>query len=99
MTSVQRWFSRYIKIRPIPVSVASGAVVYAIGQVTIVFNAGEMGYICLDDVLHIPQLNKSLISVSRLIDRGVQVEFNENGVHLEKNEVNFLPHGMAICLL
>jgi hypothetical protein len=69
------------------VSVASGAVVYAFGQGTIVFNAGEMGYICLDDVLHIPQLDKSLISVSRLIDREVQVKFNKDGVHLQKNDV------------
>ncbi len=86
MTSVRSWFSNYIKIKPIPVSVASGAVMYAMRQGTVIFEA-DSRYICLNQVLHIPELNKNLVSVSRLIDRGVQVQFKKDGVELEKDGI------------
>jgi len=49
----------------------------------------------LKDVLHVPTITKNLVSVSQMVEQGLQVTFNPNGYFVEdmKNQGKLIAKG------
>ncbi len=79
-------FISFRQITPIPINSADGRVFYATGKgdVCIVLGRGKdiQDEFVLHDVLYAPSMPISLISVSRLVASGFQVQFKRGGCHL-----------------
>ena len=39
---------------------------------------------CIKNVLHVPTITKKLVSVSQIVEQGMQVRFNQGGCFIEK---------------
>ena len=79
-------FTEYQKLNPvIEVTVADGAKVQAVGKGTIVLE-GIKHRITVTDVLHIPKLDRRLLSVSKLVERGLSARFEEKQCSIWKDQ-------------
>ncbi len=82
MTFEQEWFSTYECISPRRVFMGDDTVLEAIGKGNIKATmqvGGELTHTTITQVLHIPKMKNSLISVSKLISEGFKVEFDKDG--------------------
>jgi hypothetical protein len=82
MTFEQEWFTTYKRISPRRVFMGDHIVLEAIGKGNIKATmqaGGKMSHTTITQVLHVPKMNNSLISVSKLIYEGFKVEFNKDG--------------------
>ena len=52
-----------------------------VGNVPLSMNDGKVKY--LVDVLHVPKITKNLVSVGQMVEQGLQVRFNQDGVFVE----------------
>lgn len=83
MTFARSAFVSYTAlIKPIPVRLANGSEIQSVGEGTVSFDiavGGKKRRIQLHEVLHVPQLAGSLISVSHLQDRGIMTRTTSDG--------------------
>ena len=42
----------------------------------------------LADVLHVPNITKNLVSVGQMVEQGLQVRFNADGLYVEEYKKN-----------
>ena len=54
-----------------------------LGNVPLSMQDGMVKY--LADVLHVPQITKNLVSLCQMIEQGLQVRFNPDGLFLSKS--------------
>jgi len=82
MTFEQEWFTTYQHISPRRVFMGDDTILEAIGKGNIkatMQTGGELSHITITQVLHVPKMKNSLMSVSKLIFEGFKVEFNKDG--------------------
>ena len=83
----QEAFSNYTDVRAEQaITIADGTKIQAkgIGEITV---ATEAGSITLTDVWHIPDIGGNLLSVSRIVDAGYQVEFGHTTCTISQNGI------------
>ena len=85
-------YEPYVGEKSVFMGNSSSCSVKGIGMVKIPFSSGKM--LTLKDVLHIPRLHKSLLSVKKLDDNGFKVVFESNKVILSKKG-SFVGKGYA----
>ena len=81
MTSHRTAFDTYEVICPRDVRLSDGSVAKAIGMGSIVVGVetrGKATTIRITDVLHVPKLQANLLSVSKLVSKGLKVRFHMN---------------------
>jgi len=82
MTFQQEWFTMYKRIYPRRVFMGDDTVLEAIGKGNIKATmqvGGKLTHTTITQVLHVPKMKNSLISVSKLISEGFKVEFDKDG--------------------
>jgi hypothetical protein len=82
MTFQQEWFTMYEHISPRRVFMHNDTVLEAIGKGNIKATmqvGGKLTHTTITQVLHVPKMKNSLISVSKLISKGFKVEFDKDG--------------------
>jgi hypothetical protein len=76
MTELREHFSNLIDTEvKIEISLGDDRVVRVVGVGTVVFQTDGMPPISFTEVLYVPGMNKNLISISTLQDRGLEVKF------------------------
>ena len=84
MTSHAEWFNA-LRSPEKPGYVETGDdtahLVKHVGNVPLSMNNGKVKY--LVDVLHVPKITKNLVSVGQMVEQGLQVRFNQDGVFVE----------------
>jgi hypothetical protein len=81
MTSHRTAFDTYEVISPRNVRLSDGSVAEAIGMGSIVVGVetrGKATTIRITDVLHVPKLQANLLSVSKVLSKGLKVRFDVN---------------------
>jgi len=81
MTFQQEWFTTYERISPRRVFMGDDTILEAIGKGNIKTTmqvGGKMSHITITQVLHVPKMKNSFISVSKLIYEGFKVEFDKD---------------------
>jgi hypothetical protein len=89
MTFKREWFTTYESIVPRKVYMGDDTILEAIGKGNIKATmqvGGKMLLTTITQVLHVPKMKNSFISISELISKGLKVEFDEdsckvNNVH------------------
>jgi len=82
MTFEQEWFTTYKRISPRKVFMGDDTILEAIGKGNIKTTmqvGGELTHTTITQVLHVPKMKNNLISVSKLISKGLKVEFDKDG--------------------
>jgi hypothetical protein len=82
MTFQQEWYTTYKCISPRRVFMGDDTILEAIGKGNIKAKmqvGGELSHTTITQILHVPKMKNSLISVSKLISKGFKVEFNKDG--------------------
>jgi hypothetical protein len=82
MTFEQEWFTTYERISPRKVFMGDDTVLEAIGKgniKAIMQVGGKLSHATITQVLHVPKMKNSLISVSKFISEGFKVEFDKDG--------------------
>jgi hypothetical protein len=82
MTSEQKWFTTYERISPRKVFMGNDTILEAIGKGNIKATmqvGGKLSQANITQVLHVPKMKNSLISVSKLIFEGFKMEFDKDG--------------------
>ncbi len=82
MTFKQKWFTTYERISPRRVFMGDDTLLEAIGKGNIKATmqvGGELTHTTITQVLHVPKMKNSLISVTKLIFEGFKVEFDKDG--------------------
>ena len=83
MTYAKEAFVNYVVLdKPIPVRLANGMEIQAVAEGTVSFEIalkGSRRRIQIHEVLHVPKLARSLISVSHLQDRGIMTRTTSGG--------------------
>jgi len=82
MTFEQEWFTTYERISPRTVFMGDDTILDAIGKrniKAIMQVGGEFTHATITQVLHVPKMKNSLISVSKLISESFKVEFDKDG--------------------
>ncbi len=82
MTFEQEWFTTYTSIVGRKVYMGDDTILEAIGKGSIkaiMQVGGKMLLTTITQVLHVPKMKNSLISVSKLISEGLEVEFDKDG--------------------
>jgi hypothetical protein len=82
MTFEQEWFTTYERISPRRVFMGDDTILEAIstGNIKATMQVGgELTHTTITQVLHVPKMKNSLISVSKIIFEGFKVEFNKDG--------------------
>ncbi len=82
MTFQQEWFTMYEHISPRRVFMGDDTVLEAIGKGNIKATMqakGKMSHTIITQVLHVPKMKNSLISMTKLIYEGFKVEFDKDG--------------------
>jgi hypothetical protein len=82
MTGVREYFTDLTKIGDLEVVLGDDSVVKAIGSGTVSFQRESLPPMLLRDVLYVPSLNKNLVSVSTIEDRGYERLFCDGHVLL-----------------
>lgn len=88
MTSDRDLFCSYECVNPFSVQIGDKPRLEVPGKGNIAVSIGpdnSSKSFLLQDVLYVPDLKYSLLSVGVLVDRGYLVTFNESGVHVRKN--------------
>lgn len=67
-------------LKPIQVRIGDNSVVPAIGIGTVLLTVSEKQQIQLTDVLYAPAIGTNLLSVSKLTDKGCNVQFSKDGL-------------------
>jgi hypothetical protein len=78
----QEWFTTYERISPRRVFMGDDTVLEVIGKGNIKATmqvGGKLTHTTITQVLHVPKMKNSLISMSKLISEGFKVEFNKDG--------------------
>ena len=57
-----------------------------IGNVPLTLQDGNVKY--LANVLHVPKITKNLVSVGKMVEQGLQVRFNADGLYVEEYKKN-----------
>ncbi len=81
MTFEQEWFTTYEHISPRRVFMGDDAILEVVGKGNIkatMQTGGESSHVTITQVLHVPKMKNSLMSVSKLIFEGFKVEFNKD---------------------
>jgi len=82
MTFQQKWFMMYECISPKRVFMGDDTVLEAVGKGNIKATmqvGGKLLHTTITQVLHVPKMKNSLISVNKLIFEGFKVEFDKDG--------------------
>ncbi len=82
MTFEQEWFTTYESIVPRKVYMGDDTILEAINKGSIKATmqvGGRVLFTTITQVLHVPKMKNSLISVSKLISKGFTVEFDKDG--------------------
>jgi hypothetical protein len=82
MTFEQEWFTTYERISSRKVFMCNDNVLEAIGKGNIKATmqvGGKLTHTITTQVLHVPKMKNSFISVSKLISEGFKVEFDKDG--------------------
>jgi hypothetical protein len=82
MTFEQEWFTTYERISPRKVFMGDDTVLEAVGKGSIKATmqvGSKLSHATMTQVLHVPKMKNSLISVSKLILEGFKVEFDKDG--------------------
>jgi hypothetical protein len=82
MTFKQEWFTTYKRISPKRVFMGDDTILEAIGKGNIKATmqmGGKLTHATITQVLHVPKMKNSLISVSKLIFEGFKMEFDKDG--------------------
>lgn len=88
MTPAEEDFFEYEKLREaIQVRVADGAVMNAIGRGSIRFRCTNGTAVTVNEVLHIPTLDRRLLAVPKIVQRGYNVRFGEKYCGIYKDNV------------
>ena len=61
------------------------------GNVPLSLDDGKVKY--LADVLHVPNITKNLVSVGQMVEQGLQVRFNTDGLYVEE----YKEHGKLVA--
>ena len=66
------------------------------GNVPLTLQDGNVKY--LADVLHVPNITKNLVSVGQMVEWGLQVRFNADGLYVEEYKKNgkLVAHGKKV---
>nr|CCA24320.1 putative polyprotein [Albugo laibachii Nc14] len=76
MTPIKKDFIEYRELKdPIEVRVADGAKLEAIGKVRVVFRCNDGTMLTVQEVLHIPALDRRLLSVPKIAQHGLNMRF------------------------
>ena len=88
MTPAEEDFFEHEKLREaIQVRVADGAVMNAIGRGSIRFRCTNGTAVTVNEVLHIPTLDRRLLAVPKIVQRGYNVRFGEKYCGIYKDNV------------
>jgi hypothetical protein len=82
MTFEEEWFTTYERISPRRVFMGDDTVLEAISKGNIKATmqvGGQLTHTTITQVLHVPKMKNSFISVSKLISEGFKVEFDKDG--------------------
>ncbi len=82
MTFEREWFTTYKSIVPRKVYMGDDTILEAIGKGSIKATmqvGGKVLFTTITQVLHVPKMKNSLISVSKFISEGLKVEFDKDG--------------------
>jgi hypothetical protein len=82
MTFEQEWFTTYERISPRKVFMGDDTVLEAIDKGNIKATmqvGGKLSHATITQVLHVPKMKNSLISMNKLISKGFKVEFDKDG--------------------
>jgi len=82
MTFEEEWFTTYERISPRRVFMGDDTVLEAISKENIkaiMQVGGQLTHTTITQVLHVPKMKNSFISVSKLISEGFKVEFDKDG--------------------
>jgi hypothetical protein len=82
MTFEREWFTTYESIVSWKVYIGDDTILEAIGKGSIkaTMQIGcRMLFTTITQILHVPKMKNSLISISKLISKGLKVEFGKNG--------------------
>ena len=94
MTNAANDFSFLKPITPIPVVLADKSVIYAIAEGTVKTEISDIKgnniIIVFEKVLHVPRLQKRLISISQLTNRGAEIIFKKQICILSRNGKRFI---------
>ena len=71
---------------PIPISVANGGRIMAVGVGTIRVTLKNSKPIRIENVLYVPKLDRKLLSISALLKKGLDVSFNNNCCTIKNDE-------------
>ena len=90
MTSHEEWFHD-LRSSDRPGYVETGDnTTHPIWHIDNVFSDKDGKNTCIKNVLHVPTIMKNLISISQIVEQGMQVRFN-NGDYFIKKRANSLP--------
>ena len=70
--------TNYKSMPPIPITIADGATIPAVGQGDFIFGDAPNAR-TIPDVLHVPDLKQNLLSVAKLYDQGYKLSFTPTG--------------------
>jgi hypothetical protein len=82
MTFKQEWFTTYESIVPRKVYMGDDTILEAIGKGNMKATmriGSKLLFTTITQVLHVPKMKNSLISVSKFILEGLKVEFDKDG--------------------
>jgi hypothetical protein len=94
MSPNKHWFEYYVSISPLKVRIGDDSELEAVGRGTIRIDASVNGnsVVCqIKDVLHVPRLATTLLSVSEMTRKGLVVAFDQHGCTIRNT------HGQAIA--
>jgi hypothetical protein len=83
MTFKQEWFTIYERISPRRVFMGDDTVLEAISKGNIKATmqvGGKLSHTTITQILHVPKMKNSLISMSKFISKGFKVELDKDGV-------------------
>lgn len=93
MTGDRDVFTTYEDVEPLSVKIGDNSELKVLGRGDIEVTVGQHGCrqrFILQNVLHVPTLKYSLLSVGVLIGRGLHVGFDRNGVSVKNNDREIL---------
>ena len=84
MTSHQEWFQDLRELdRPGYIETGDDTT-HPIRHVSNVLFGKEGEQTCIENVLHVPTITKNSVSVGQIVEKGMQVRFNQGGCFIEK---------------
>ena len=98
MTPNCNWFSHYTPLStPIAIALGDNSSILAkgVGHVAIDVKAhNKWHHTVLQDILHVPELHSSLLSIAQLIRRGLDIRFMDNGCKIYDSQGTLLCEGL-----